>query len=217
MAWFAIRKAVCDRAVGAFLVLLMGFVVANPGAVRANPITVDGKDSRDGSAITGFRLQSENKQAFLYFLCDADEENPKLWVSHGEIIGESTEPFRIAYSIDGGPLQIHWFYVLPNLKSGAFFPRYNQMYEERFGPTPEMFDKQAGSVSPLYVDWYDNLYNSIIRDFGFGGDAALFKLTDKKGQDFSYLFNIITLPDFMPRLKDCYESPRNYVPVAPTQ
>jgi len=214
MNWLAVKNtAVC--VLGAWAVLAV--LLANPGQGVANPITVDGKDPKDGSAVTGFRLQSEDKQAFLYFLCDADEENPKLWISHGEEIGGSTEPFRIAYSIDGGPLQNHWFYVLPNLKSGSFFPRYNQMYEERFGPTPEMFDKQAGSVSPDYVDWYDNLYNSIIRDFGFGGDAALFKLTDKTDRDFTYLFNIITLPDFMPRLKGCYESPRNYTPVSPLQ
>jgi hypothetical protein len=186
------------------------------GPVRANPVPVDGKDPKDGTELTGFRVQSEDGKAFLYFLCDAGESNPMLWISHAEKIGESTKPFRTAYSIDGGPLQQHWFFVLKNLKSGAFFPRYNQMYEARFGPAPEMFDKQAGNVSQQYVDWYDNIYNTVIADFGFGGESALFRLVDTSGQEYNYLFNLIPVRDFMSRLTNCYEPPRNYVPVGPT-
>lgn len=202
-----------------------GLCAVGAAPAAANPIPVDGKDPKDGTQLTGFRLQSEDGGAFLYFLCDEGEQNPRLWISHAHEIGGSTQPFRIAYSIDGGPMQKHWFFVLPNLKSGAFFPRYNQMYEERFGETPEMFDKQAGAVSPAYVDWYDNIYNSVIADFGFGGDAALFKLWEATdgatdggtdGQSFSYFFNLIPLRDFMPRLTSCYEPPRNYMPVAPS-
>lgn len=181
---------------------------AQEDGVTTKPVPVDGKDPRDGTQLTGFRIQSSDGKAFLYFLCDVGEENPRLWFSHGQEIGASTKPFKIAYSIDGEALQTHWFYVLPNLKSGAFFPRHNQMYEERFGETPEMFDKEAGSVSQAYVDWYNNIYNSIIADFGFGGEAALFKIWDTSDQTYSYLFNLIAVRDYMVRLKSCYEPPR---------
>lgn len=190
-------------------------LLATEGAVRAEvhnttpPVPVDGNDPKDGTKMTGFRVQSADGKAFLYFLCDEGESNPRLWFSHPHKIGESTKPFEIAYSIDGAALQKHWFYVLPNLKSGAFFPRYNQMYEKRFGKTPEMFDKSAGSVSQQYVDWYDNIYNTVVADFGFGGEAALFKIWDTKGESYNYLFNIIPLQDHMYRLKSCYEQPRD--------
>lgn len=197
------------------LALILGLtVLAAPAA--ANPITVDGKDPKDGSDLVGFRVQSEDGKAFLYFLCDSGEDNPELWFSHGQEIGGNTKPFRIAYTIDGGPRQEHWFYVLENLKSGAFFPRYNQMYEARFGETPEMFDKAAGSVSQDYVDWYNNIYNTVIADFGFGGERATFEITDLKDATHTYRFNLIPLRDYMSRLKSCYEPPVNYTPVAPT-
>lgn len=186
------------------------------GPAAANPVPVDGKDPKDGTDLMGFRLQSEGGKAFLYFLCDAGDANPELWITHGHEIGASTQPFRVTYSIDGGPVQEHWFYVMENLKSGAFFPRYNQMYEARFGATPEMFDKAAGSVSQDYVDWYNNIYNTLIADFGFGGTTADFTIIDTAGDSYSYQFNLIPLRDFMTRLKGCYEPPVNYTPIGPS-
>ncbi|MBP5857837.1 hypothetical protein KAJ83_12525 [Marivibrio halodurans] len=196
---------------------VLGFVSAVwAWSAAANPVPVDGKDPKDGTDLTGFRLQSMDGKAFLYFLCDAGDANPELWITHGHEIGASTQPFRVTYSIDGGPVQEHWFYVMENLKSGAFFPRYNQMYEARFGPTPEMFDKEAGSVSPEYVDWYNNIYNTLIADFGFGGTTADFTIIDTEGNSHGYQFNLIPLRDSMARLKRCYEPPVNYTPISPS-
>jgi hypothetical protein len=197
----------------AMLAGVFGLLVCNAGLAVAQGqpvlVPVDGKDPVDGSQLVGVRLAAEDEKAFLFFLCDSDNTNPRVIFGHGAEINKPTKPMAFDVTIDGGETRRHYFAVLPNMRSALFFARTAQMYEDRFGTSPEVFNEQTRAVNPEYIAWTDNIYNQLIADFFFGKHAII-QFTDVSGQSYLYKFQLALLAENIARLQTCYEAPRVY-------
>lgn len=182
-----------------------------PAAAQSVPVLVpvDGKDPVDGSQLTGVRLADETRRAFLFFLCDADNTNPRIIFGHGSDLHAPTKPLGFDVEIEGMEPQRHYFAILPNKRSGVFFVRTAAMYEPRFGTSPPVFDETSRAVNKEYILWTDNIYNQVTADFFFGKVASLF-FTDGFGESHGYTFQLALLAENIGRLADCYEAPRLY-------
>jgi hypothetical protein len=170
-------------------------------------VPVDGEDPQDGSRLTGVRLTSEDGGAYLFFLCDSDNTNPRIIFGHGSALDRSTRPVGFTVTFDGGESTEHFFTVLQNPRTAVFFVRTAEMYHGRFGESPPVFDKQTRAVNPDYIAWTDNVYNQITTDFFFAETAAL-RFTDADGTRHAYVFRLKRLPETIGRLESCLESPR---------
>ncbi|NMM45545.1 hypothetical protein HH303_13705 [Rhodospirillaceae bacterium KN72] len=172
-------------------------------------VRVDGKDPEDGSHLTGVRVASEDSKAFLFLMCDSDNTNPRIVFGHGKVLNKHTKPIGFDISIDGRPVERHYFAVLRNQKSAVFFVRTAEMYEDRFGKSPNVFNESSRAVNPAYIAWTDNIYNKLTADLFFGKVAAL-RFTDGEGEKFTYVFRLVQLAEHITQLKACYEAPRVY-------
>lgn len=182
-------------------------VLVPSGPVQAAVIPIDGKDPADGSAVTGIRVDSDDGGgAFLYFLCDDDTARPKIILSHPKDIDAPTKPFKVAVTYDDGRRHGHYFHVMKNRKLAAFFVRHAQLYEDRFGAHPPMFDPQTSALNPAYVTWDHSIYSAVVSDFAFAASAELlFKSAD--GSRFQYRFDLSGMDALLPRLSACYRQP----------
>ncbi|MAL74100.1 MAG: hypothetical protein CMM62_03920 [Rhodospirillaceae bacterium] len=207
---------ICGRFTYGLIALLAGVACllsygAGPAVAQSQQVLVpvDGKDPVDGSQLIGVRLTAEDGKAFLFFLCDGDNTNPRVIFGHGAEINKPTKPMAFDVTIDGGETRRHYFAVLPNTRSALFFARTAQMYEDRFGTSPEVFNEQTRAVNPDYIAWTDNIYNQLIADFFFGRRATV-QFTDVSGQSHIYSFQLALLAENIGRLQTCYEAPRVY-------
>ncbi|MEQ8443804.1 MAG: hypothetical protein RIM33_06970 [Alphaproteobacteria bacterium] len=169
-------------------------------------VEIDVEDPFDGSHWTGVRLASENRQAFLFLFCDDDNTNPRIVFAHGQAIHDPTKPIGYEIAVDGAESETHYFTVLPNRNSAVFFVRTAQMYEDRFGTSPPVFNEQTRAVNPQYIAWTDNIYNHLTQKLFFG-EIASFRFTDGNSQPHGYSFRLLPLSDHIGRLRDCYEPP----------
>ncbi|WP_420420071.1 hypothetical protein [Pacificispira sp.] len=172
-------------------------------------VPVDGSDPEDGSRLTGVRLTSENGKAFLFFLCDSDNTNPRIIFGHGQDIHKPTKPIGFDIAIDGTESQRHYFTVLKNSRSAVFFVRTAEMYHDRFGESPPVFNEQTRSVNRQYIAWTDNIYNRVTADLFFG-KLALLRFTDGANKPHAYVFHLQRLAENIGRLESCYEAPWVY-------
>lgn len=172
-------------------------------------VPVDGKDPVDGSRLFGVRLAAESGKAFLFFLCDSDNTNPRIIFGHGEEIHAPTKPVGFEFTIDDAPPFKHYFAVLPNKRSAIFFVRTAAMYEDRFGVSPKVFDEASRAVNQNYIDWTNNVYNQVTADLMFGTLASV-HFVDGAGNEHDYVFHLVQLAEQIGRLKSCYESPWVY-------
>lgn len=193
------------------LCLLVALSVTAPPAFAQQPVVVpvDGKDPLDGSQLTGVRLTSEGGKAFLFFLCDSDNTNPRIIFGHGQEIHAPTKPIGFDISIDGNDSQRHYFTVLKNRKSAVFFVRTAAMYHDRFGESPPVFDETSKAVNRQYIAWTDNIYNQVTADLFFGNIASL-RFTDGSDKRHAYIFQLKRLAENIGRLESCYEAPWVY-------
>lgn len=182
-----------------------GFGMAG-GHILANPFRVKGRDREDDSAQAGLALRAEDGRAFLYLLCDEDDDNPHIVYSGGARIDAHTQPVKVQYSVDGGPPVKHWFIVNRGGKTALYFPRYNRMYWKRLGRNPEIFDKETGGVGADYITWYDNTYNIVIADFA-SGRWLDFTLWDGAGERHDHRFDISGMKNALHYLSVCVEPP----------
>jgi hypothetical protein len=197
----------------ALLTALIFLTFGAPAAVAQGteaPLAVplNTKDPEDGTAIRGVRLASEDRQAFLFIWCDADNTNPRIIFTHGRDLDESTKPIGFDVTIDGVTFR-HYFTVMKNTKAAMYFVRTAEMYHDRFGVSPEVFDPKTRAVNPLYIEWTDNIYNQVTDDLFFG-ERGRFDFTDGAGAAFSYTFPLLPLAGHIARLRDCYEAPRQF-------
>lgn len=200
------------RSLLSFLLMCMAFCVfETPVLAQTQPVLVpvDGEDPEDGSRLIGVRLTSEDGKAFLFFLCDSDNTNPRIIFGHGAVIHEPTKPIGFDLSLDGGPGQRHYFTVANNRRSAVFFVRTAEMYHPRFGDSPPVFDETTRAVNRGYIDWTDNIYNQLTADFFFSKVAAL-TFTDGSDNVHGYVFQLVQLAENIGRLQSCYEAPRIY-------
>lgn len=197
-------------AAASFLALVFAAIAA-PASAQEVPllVPVDGEDPQDGSRLKGVRLASENREAFLFLLCDSDNTNPRIIFGHGEKIHDPTKPIGFDISIDGADSQRHYFTVLKNGRTAVFFVRTAAMYHDRFGDSPPVFNEQTRAVNKAYIEWTDNIYNQLTADLFFGGVAAL-RFTDGAGGRHAYVFQLKRLAENIGRLESCYEAPWVY-------
>ncbi|RVU34901.1 hypothetical protein EOI86_18875 [Hwanghaeella grinnelliae] len=187
---------------GLFL-LLAGFAAdASAGWSK-----VGGKDKEDGSQLKGIALTSDDGKARLFFLCDSDKAAPQILIAHKEVIGKATEPFRVTYLVDDGDEQVHWFLAKGSGKTGSFFVRYPDDYEERFGPQPPPFSPGSNAINPDYLDWDRNIYLTVVHDF-LNGKVALVRIRDTRKQNHYYSFILLGMKDYISELSACYNTPK---------
>lgn len=186
-------------------------VIAFPVWAQTQPVlvAVDGEDPEDGSRLVGVRLTSEDGKGYLFFLCDSDNTNPRVIFGHGSEIHAPTKPIGFDISFDGGESQRHYFTVLKSKRTAVFFVRTAEMYHDRFGTSPPVFDERTRAVNPGYINWTDNIYNQLTADFFFSKVASL-RFTDGSDDSHAYVFQLVRLAENIARLQSCYEAPRVY-------
>lgn len=177
-----------------------GYALAAGGEV----VVIKGKDKEDGSSIHGFRVSSEDQQAYLFFLCDDDKQRPQIMITHRHVIGERTDPFKVFYKIDDQDEQRHWFLVRGSGRTGYFFVRFPIEYKRRFGDQPPSFLEGGSAVNPEYLEWDRRIYATVIHDF-LSGKNALVRIQDKKDEDHLYAFSLGGLAEKAPVIDDCYD------------
>ena len=168
---------------------------------------VGGKDKEDGSRLKGIALTSDDGKARLFFLCDSDKAAPQILISHKEVIGKATDPFRVTYLIDDRDEQDHWFLAKGSGRTGAFFVRYPIEYEERFGPQPPPFTPGSNAINPDYLDWDRNIYLTVVQDF-LTGKVALIRIRDTQKRNHYYSFILLGMKDYISELSACYNTPK---------
>lgn len=165
---------------------------------------IEGKDKEDGSAIRGFRVSSEDEQAYLFFLCDDDRQRPQIMITHRHVIGKPTDPFKVYYQIDTNDEQRHWFLVRGSGRTGYFFVRFPIEYKRRFGDQPPSFKEGGSAVNPAYLEWDRRIYATVVHDFLTGGNA-LVRIQDKQENDHLYAFSLKGLAAKASVIETCYD------------
>ena len=189
------------------LFLMLGSSLAmSAGAAHADWVRVSGKDKDDGSLLQGIALKSDDGLARMFFLCDSDKNAPQILVSHPHVIGKAAEPFRLTYIIDDRDEEIHWFLAKGSGKTGYFFVRYPQEYQERFGTQPEPFTPGSNAINPEYLSWDRNIYLTVVHDF-VTGTVALVRIRDKQKKNHYYSFILIGMENHIDALASCYQPP----------
>lgn len=184
----------------------LGIAISGPlHAAGGDVKVIEGSDKEDGSAIKGLRLASEDEQAYLYFLCDSDKSRPQIMITHGHVIGRTTDPFKVFYKIDDRDEQRHWFLVRGSGRTGYFFVRFPIEYKSRFGDQPPSFKDGSNEVNPEYTQWDRRIYATVVHDF-LTGKNALIRIQDKKEEDHLYAFSLTGLADKASVLESCYDA-----------
>lgn len=178
------------------------------GESRADWKRISGKDKEDGSRLQGLALKSDDGKARLFFLCDTDKAAPQILISHPHTIAKSSDPFRLTYLIDDRDEQKHWFLAKGSGKTGYFFVRYPQQYQDRFGDQPEPFTPGSNAINPDYLSWDRNIYLTVVQDF-LTGTVALVRIRDKQKKNHYYSFILVGMADHLDALSACYESPKS--------
>lgn len=183
----------------------LGIAVSSPLCAAGGDVKViEGADKEDGSAIKGLRLASEDEQAYLYFLCDADKPRPQIMITHRHVIGRTTDPFKVYYKIDDNGEQRHWFLVRGSGRTGYFFVRFPIEYKSRFGEQPSSFVEGGNAVNPEYQEWDRRIYATVVHDF-LTGRNALVRIHDKQEEDHLYAFSLKGLAPKADALASCYD------------
>ena len=193
------------RTVAALIFMIFNLGFAAVGYAAGGDVTViKGKDKEDGSDIRGFRVSSEDEQAYLFFLCDSDRQRPQIMITHRHVIGKRTDPFKVYYQIDSNDEQRHWFLVRGSGRTGYFFVRFPIEYKRRFGDQPPSFKEDGSAVNQEYIKWDQGIYATVVHDF-LSGSNALVRIHDKQEKDHLYAFSLKGLADKAPEIASCYD------------
>ncbi|MDJ0685231.1 MAG: hypothetical protein QNJ84_11060 [Alphaproteobacteria bacterium] len=174
--------------------------------LKAAPALYRGVDADDGSALSGFRIDSRGGGGFLFFVCDTDKTTPQILFAHGQALGKPADPIRFIYAIDDGPRRANWMLVRQGVRSAAFFVRYPDEYFARFGEQPPSFVAGENAVNPSYLAWDRSVYLQLVADFA-AGEEALVDIVDATETRYRYRFALNGVAEALEALSACYQTP----------